>query len=262
MPHCCICHHDVDHWLPHPHRDRFADFIHLVETIGSDLAVYQCPHCRCTDRDRHLWLYLQAAGVMQSIPGARVLHLAPEAHLELMIDALSPARYVRGDLYPIRVGHHRLDAEQLPFADGEFELIICNHVLEHVADPQRALREFYRCLVPDGLLIAQTPYSSRLKTTFEIDGPVSAEFAQRFYGQEDHVRLFGNDIEHHFHAAGFAGRLLLHESLLSGVDARASGCNPREPLFAFWKPGALQAGDPTQSDPIQSDVPSSRKVAC
>jgi SAM-dependent methyltransferase len=239
MPHCCICRHDVEQWLPHPHRERFSEFIHLVETIGSDLAVYQCPHCRCTDRDRHLWLYLQAAGIRQAIPGARVLHLAPEAHLERLIDALAPARYVRGDLHPTRAGHLRIDAEQLPFAAGDFDLIICNHVLEHVASPQRALSEFHRCLVPGGVLIAQTPYSSRLKTTLEVDGPVSPEFAHRFYGQEDHVRLFGNDIERYFRAAGFDGQLLRHESLLPDVDAQHSGCNAREPLFAFWRPSVV-----------------------
>ena len=243
MPHCCICRHDIDQWLPHPHRDRFSEFFHLVETIGSDLAVYQCPQCGCTDRDRHLWLFLHAAGVLNAIAGARVLHLAPEAHLERLIEALAPARYLRGDLHPLRAGHSKLDAEQLPFADGEFDLIVCNHVLEHVADPQRALGEFHRCLVAGGLLIAQTPYSARLKATFELDGPVSPEFAHLFYGQHDHVRLFGNDIERCFHAAGFDGRLLKHESLLPGVDARDSGCNPHEPLFAFWKP-AQQADRP------------------
>jgi len=240
MPHCSVCQQSVDRWLPHPHRDQRSEFMRAMATVGSDLMVYQCPACKCTDRDRHLWLYLQAAGVQQAIAGARVLHLAPELHLEVLIDALGPARYVRGDLHPTRAGHLRIDAEQLPFADGDFDLIICNHVLEHVASPQRALSEFHRCLVPAGVLIAQTPYSSRLKTTFEVDGPVSADFARQYFGQEDHVRLFGADIERYFHAAGFDGRLLQHDALLAGVDAHDSGCNAHEPLFAFWKPAVAQ----------------------
>jgi hypothetical protein len=241
MPHCVICDQDVDRWLPHPHRERHSEFMRLVQTVGSDLAVYQCPACHCTDRDRHLWLYLRAAGVLQAIPGARVLHMAPELHLEQLIGALGPSHYVRGDLHPMRAGHVRLDIHQIPFGEGEFDLIICNHVLEHVAEPQRALAELHRCLTPAGLLIAQTPYSSRLKTTFEVEGSVTPEFAHQFYGQEDHVRLFGADIACHFRAAGFEGQLLAHSALLPNVQASDWGCNASEPLFAFWKPAAASA---------------------
>jgi SAM-dependent methyltransferase len=237
VPHCVICDQDVDRWLPHPHREQRSAFMQSMRTVGSDLAVYQCPACGCTDRDRHLWLYLRAAGVLQAVAGACVLHLAPEPVLERLIAALGPARYVRGDLHPARAGHLKLDVEQLPFADGEFDLIICNHVLEHVAAPQRALAELHRCLTPAGLLIAQTPYSSRLKCTFEVDGAITPEFAREFYGQEDHVRLFGADIASHFRAAGFDGQLLQHDAVLPHVSAADWGCNAEEPLFAFWKPG-------------------------
>ena len=109
-----------------------------MHTVGSDLAVYQCPACHCTDRDRHLWLYLRAAGVLQAVAGARVLHLAPEPVLERLITTLGPASYVRGDLHPTQAGHLKLDVEQLPFAEGEFDLVICNHVLSTL--PCRGVR--------------------------------------------------------------------------------------------------------------------------
>jgi len=238
MLRCCICRQAVDRWLPHPLIDQRSEFMKLMDTIGSDLSVYQCPECGCNDRDRHLWLYLSAVGVLQDVRGTCVLHLAPEAHLEQLIAALQPAEYVRGDLHPLREGHVEIDVERLPFADARFDLIICNHVLEHVASPQRALAELHRCLRPASLLIAQTPYSPRLKQTFELNEPVTAEFAKLFYGQEDHVRLFGADIVQYFHAAGFMGELLEHDTLLAGLDPKDHGCNRREPLFAFWKPPA------------------------
>jgi SAM-dependent methyltransferase len=241
MPRCSVCQQSVDRWLPHPHIGLRSDFIRTIDMVGSDLTVYQCPACRCTDRDRHLWLYLQAAGLQQAIAGARVLHIAPEWHLERLIEALGPSRYVRGDLNPTRAGHLQIDVEHLPFADAEFDMIICNHVLEHVADPARALAEFHRCIAPPGVLIAQTPYAARLRTTFEVEGPVSPQFARQFFDQDDHVRLFGGDIERYFRTAGFEGRLLRHDSLLPGVDPFDSGCNAHEPLFAFWKPAAPAA---------------------
>jgi len=240
MPQCCICQQTVERWSPHPHIEQRSEFMTMMETVGSDLSIYQCPACRCNDCDRHLWLYMSAVGVTQQIRGARVLHLAPEAHLERLIEALQPQQYVRGDLHPTRAHHLKIDAEQLQFADASFDLIICNHVLEHVANPLRALAEFHRCLQPGSVLIAQTPYAPKLMKTFEVDAPVTPQFAKLFYGQEDHVRLFGADIVDYFHAAGFAGEPLAHDTVLAGIDPQAYGCNRREPFFAFARTGAAQ----------------------
>ena len=234
-PWCCICGKAVTGWLPHPQRAQRSEFMKLMETVGSDLSVYQCPSCHCNDRDRHLWLYMQAAGIPRDLAGARVLHVAPERHLEALIAAHDPAAYVRGDLHPQRAGHVALNVEALDFGDGSFDLIVCNHVLEHVGDPDRALAELHRCLVPGGLLIAQTPYAPKLKHTLELNVPVSPEFARLFYGQEDHVRLFGLDLLDAFARAGFKGQAVAHEHLLPTVDPMRAGCNPREPFFAFHK---------------------------
>lgn len=236
MLRCSVCGHDVPAWKPHPHLDRFSDFMKLMQTIGSDMSHYQCPACGCNDRDRHLWLYFQAMGLPEQLRGAAVLHLAPERLLVPLIAACGPARYVCGDLQPTRPDHVRVDAQAMPFADGEFDLIIGNHLLEHVADPAKALAEFHRCLRPGGLLVAQTPYSPLLKKTFELKAFPGQAFATVFYGQDDHVRLFADDIVELFRAAGFEGDLLPHATVLPEVDARQAGVNEREPLFAFSKP--------------------------
>jgi SAM-dependent methyltransferase len=236
MPHCSVCEQTVSAWRPHPHIERRSEFMKLMQTVGSDLSVYQCPACGCTDRDRHLWLYLKTIGITASLRGARVLHLAPELALERKLMACDLGEYVRGDLHPSRAGLRRIDAENLPFGDGHFDLIVCNHVLEHVASPERALAEFRRCLKPRGVLIAQTPYAPLLKKTFEMKTAPTAEFARLFYGQDDHVRLFGDDIVDYFHASGFNGNLLPHDSVLPGVDAHEHGCNALEPLFFFSAP--------------------------
>jgi SAM-dependent methyltransferase len=235
MATCSICDQPVDHWLPHPQIAMRSEFMKLLGTVGSDLSVYQCPHCHSTDRDRHLWHYMRAVGLLKMLPSAQLLHIAPERPLELLIEAHKPMAYVRGDLQPRRDGHLKLDVEALPFDDGSFDLIICNHVLEHVADPARALAEFHRCLVPGGVLIAQTPFAPALKNTLELNRPVTPGFARLFYGQEDHVRLFGADIVDLFHAAGFAGEPLSHASVLGEMDARLQGCNAIEPFFAFTR---------------------------
>jgi SAM-dependent methyltransferase len=236
MPYCAICERPVDRWLPHPQRDRLGQFTRLLGAIGSDLERHSCPHCGCNDRDRHLWLYLQHVGLVDRIPGARILHVAPESHIELRIRALRPLDYVLGDLSPRRPEHRKLNVEKLPFEDGSFDLILCNHVLEHVADPDRAMAELARCLTPDGHLVAQTPYSPHLKWTFELNSNVSPQFAHLFYGQEDHVRLFGADLLARFHAAGLRGDLMPHARVLGDLSPQEYGCNEREPFFLFTNP--------------------------
>jgi len=233
---CCLCERPVDRWLPHPEQARRSEFMILMDAVGSDLSIFHCPHCGCTDRDRHLWMYMAAVGLPEQLAGARVLHLAPERPLEPKIEACGPASYVRGDLHPSRPHHQRLDAEALPFPDASFDLVIANHLLEHVAHPGRALAEFARCLAPGGLLIAQTPFAPHLRHTFELSTPATPDFARLFYGQEDHVRLFGQDIAEHFHAAGLRGALLPHAQLLADMDPLEFGCNRHEPFFAFSKP--------------------------
>ena len=232
---CCICGHAVQDWLPHPHIAGRSEFMKLLDAVGSDLSVYQCPACLSTDRDRHLWHYMNAIGVVDRMASMRVLHIAPERHIEALLLQVPPHEYVRGDLHPQQAEHCKLDVEHLTFEDARFDLIICNHVLEHVSSPARALAEFHRCLSPGGLLIAQTPYAPALRHTFETTGPVSPAFARLFYGQGDHVRLFGADIAQYFHAAGFSGEPLPHAVVLPGMDAAANGCNAREPFFCFSK---------------------------
>ena len=181
MPYCVICDQTVSGWVPHPLIEHRSEFMKILRTVGSDLSVYQCPNCGCNDRDRHLWLFLGAAGIPNALGTMRILHLAPELLLEPLIAARSPVEYVRGDLNPSRPGHQRIDTEALPFEDNRFDLILCNHVLEHVSDPMRALRELHRCLRPGGTLVAQTPYSPMLRRTLEITEKPTPEFARLFF---------------------------------------------------------------------------------
>jgi SAM-dependent methyltransferase len=125
--------------------------------------------------------------------------------------------------------------------DGSFDLVIGNHLLEHVDDPACALREFSRVLRPGGLLVAQTPYSPLLKKTFELKGRPGPEFAALFYGQSDHVRLFADDIGELFRGAGFEGELLPHDTVLPQVQGIEAGVNVREPFFVFNKPAEAVA---------------------
>ncbi|HVW53248.1 MAG TPA: methyltransferase domain-containing protein [Trinickia sp.] len=233
---CVVCEQPVAKWLAHPEANKTdRAFMKQVESIGSTLEHHQCPNCGCNDRERHLWLYLAFSRILEDVSQKRVLHIAPEPGIEQRIRRLSPGEYVGGDLSPRLPHHRRLNVEHLDFPDGYFDIIICNHVLEHVGDPDAALAEFNRCLAPGGHLIAQTPYSPLLRNTFELNKPVTPAFATHYFGQSDHVRLFGADIVDRFRSAGLAGDLYAHDSVLGQVDPETYGCNGREPFFFFTK---------------------------
>lgn len=236
QPFCVVCEQPVAGWLPHPQAGA-ADrtFMQQVESVDATFEHLACPSCGCTDHDRHLWLYLAFSRLLEDAPRKRILHIAPEADIESRIRRLEPLAYVTADPAP-RASHRRsIDVEALDFPDGHFDLIICNHVLDRVGNPDRALAELSRCLAPNGHLVAQTPYSPVLRNTFELSKPVSAAFAAYYFGESDHVRLFGADIAERFQAAGLTGQLYQHETVLTDIDPKTFGCDAREPFFLFSK---------------------------
>lgn len=235
MKHCIICNQSVSEWKAHPNITRRSEFTTLLEVVGSDLSIYECPACGCNDRERHLWLYMDSVGIINAINGMRVLHVAPEPHIEKLISSYNPKEYVCGDLLPQKSTHCKIDIQNLKYESDYFNLIICNHVLEHVSEPEIAVKEMKRCLTAGGFLIAQTPYSPLLKKTFELNIKPSEDFAKLFFGQEDHVRLFGKDINKIFINAGLTGEMLSHEIVLKGIDSSKAGINAKEPFFLYTK---------------------------
>jgi glycosyltransferase involved in cell wall biosynthesis len=251
---CTLCDSSVSAWLPHPQINAIdVEFLSQVDSVGSRLDKHLCPRCYSNDRDRHLWLYLQNSGLLENVGGKRILHIAPEATIEPRIRALNPLEYIGGDLYPRQAHHRKINVEALDFPDGHFDLIICNHVLEHVNHPQHALAEFQRVLKPAGMLVAQTPYSPVLKHTFELNRPAEVSFAIRYFGQDDHVRLFGADIVDLFRAAGLNGDLYPHAAVLDDIDPDAFGVNGKEPFFLFSRGAAPQFG--RVQNEVTADVP-------
>jgi hypothetical protein len=239
---CVFCQSEVEAWLPfHIRASDISSFLIRVETVGSDVERFCCPRCSSTDRERHLRLFLERLRIMEPIRGGSVLHMAPEARLREYIQSCDVARYVMGDLVPSDNSVQRIDLQHLPFPDETFDLVICNHVLEHVDDAGAALGEIHRVLRPGGRAICQTPFARRLTNTLEDPLLQSTDDRLFFYGQEDHVRLFGSNIERFFRSAGFTGRLVPHLEILPDVDPELLGVNEKEPFFDFVK-GPLQIG--------------------
>ncbi len=231
---CVLCGRRVGRFLPYEGGKKSVPrLLPALDCVGSDADNFECPYCGAHDRERHLFLYLQAAGLLSNLTGKAVLHLAPERRLPAKILAAGPSCYIRGDLFPSSAEEMRIDIEDMPFEDESFDLFIANHVLEHVNDELAALAEIRRVLKSRGYAVLQTPFSRMLTHTWHDPGINTPKARVQAYGQNDHVRLFGRDIFERIAAAGFESHRAEHDELLSGVDAREFGVNPAEPFFLF-----------------------------
>ncbi len=235
---CCVCGKTFFRFSKYRGGwDVFSAYLHNVKWTGSDFDNFWCPFCRSHDRERHLILFFEKLGFWDRLAGAAILHFAPEKRLAIRIEACRPARYVKGDLVPAREGVEKMDVTAIPYAADTFDWVLCNHVLEHVPDDARALREIYRVLKPGGTAILQTPYASGLAKTLEDAAEIDTDEKRvEFYGQEDHIRLYGRDLFDRIRAAGFALELKRHDECLPDVDAQRFGVNRDEPLFLCVKP--------------------------
>ncbi len=231
--HCVFCNQSVADWLPFHFTEKdFSPFLLKVGITGSNLRRFYCPHCRSIDRERHLKLFFDRLQIWDCFKGA-LLHLAPEPTLGAAILKYGPSRYVTGDLQPKHSSIEKIDIEAIPYPDATFDVVICNHVLEHVNRPAVALSEVWRVLRRSGRFICQTPFARRLSATLEDPLLQSEDDRIFFYAQHNHLRLFGLDIEQLIRQAGFVGCLRPHDELLPGIDPEEFGVNELEPFFDF-----------------------------
>jgi SAM-dependent methyltransferase len=162
----------------------------------------KCPRCSSYDRERLIYLYLKRkTGVFRD--KVKLLHVAPEENLRKTFLAHPNIDYLSADLdSPLAMV--RMDVTRIPYEDSSFDMVVCNHVLEHVPDDRRAMRELYRVLKPGGWAVLQVPVALALDKTTEDPGVTSPEERERLFGQRDHVRLYGRDYKDRLEGAGFS----------------------------------------------------------
>ena len=161
-----------------------------------------CPRCSSTDRERLLYLFLKSSTPLFS-QRLKVLHVAPEPRLQRILSAQSFLEYITADLSAALV-MIRVDLVKAGLRSNLFDVIICNHVLEHISDDGKAMKELLRILKPDGWAILQVPLSLSLTDTLEDPNVTDPQERRRRYGQEDHVRIYAaHDYRLRLEKAGF-----------------------------------------------------------
>jgi len=212
-----------------------------LDIVGSDIDNFGCPFCSCHDRERHFFAYFDKLNLWPR-ENANILHFAPENHLYKKFVSCNLLEYVKADWEPdlyINRGIQdvkKINLMEISFADNYFDIVICNHILEHVPDMQKSLTEIYRVLKSGGFAILQTPFSKLLHKHFEDPGIATDEQRDFFYGQNDHVRIvsekqFLNDLKN----AGFKLAVVRHEDVFDSNFAKIYGMNSREDLIRVVK---------------------------
>ena len=166
-----------------------------------------CPKCLSLERHRLLWHYLMNNDIererIKNLP--TILHIAPEVCLMREFKRIylsAPQNYITADLESPLADMH-FDVQQIPMADSSVDIIICNHLLEHVESDHKALKEMYRIMRPGGLGIMLAPIDYTLETTFEDDTITDPKQRAEVFGQYDHRRIYGKDYLERLRAAGF-----------------------------------------------------------
>lgn len=159
-----------------------------------------CPNCLSLERHRLLWLYLKEKTTFFT-DNLKVIHFAPEQPFLKRFKSLKNLDYTTADLdSPIADLH--LDITNINLPDNSYDVLICNHVLEHVNDVNKAFAEIQRILKPDGWAILMVPINPNVDT-FEDLTITDPKERERLFGQYDHVRQFGRDYTEVLEKAGF-----------------------------------------------------------
>lgn len=178
------------------------------EITGAGQRYGGCLKCGSTDRERLVFAYLKHEMALFENPEKfKVLHIAPEYHLSRLMLGLNMKRYDCGDLFTEGYSYEKhvanMDILSIPKPDKAYNLIICNHVLEHIADDSFAMKELNRVLDDSGRAILQVPIATNVKDTLEDPMIISADDREKYYTRHDHVRLYGLDYKERLETVGF-----------------------------------------------------------
>ena len=181
------------------------------------------------------WYIVNKTNILNLDKTINLLHVAPERNLQKILKSFSNIEYVSGDLNPLVNWDVILDITDIKFKDNFFDVIICNHILEHIEDDRKAMRELFRVLRPKGIAILQVPISKNAKKTFEDFTITPPKERERYFGQKDHVRIYGKDYKNRLESIVFKVEFYDIKKELKIKYIRKYGLNENEILYVCKK---------------------------
>ena len=187
-------------FLSEQHKYQHIHNPYLSET--ANIEFYSCYNCWASDRDRLYALYLD--GYFKNHPTASFLDIAPAPALSKYIKNHKSVQYRSMDLFMEGVDD-RLDITDMhAYENGKFDFVMCSHVLEHIPDDRKAMGELYRVMKPGGKGIMMVPINLGVEQTLEDPAITSVGDRWKYFGQDDHVRMYARkDFIERLEASGF-----------------------------------------------------------
>ena len=193
---------------------------------------YRCPCCNAIDRMR--WQKYVVDNYLEYINfKGTIIHFAPEKMLSDYYRNKSEKGYFSADISKEKADFV-VDITDIFFKDKYFDVVIANHVLEHILDEKKAVSEILRVLKDDGVWMFSVPYATDVNT-FESDLELSPEERLREFGQKDHVRLYGKDYINRFKSYGLAINVYEPENLCSTSIIEKYGFLPKDMILVASK---------------------------
>lgn len=158
-----------------------------------------CPNCGSLSRDRRLYLLLKNNFLLQD---TKVLDFSPSRCLSRKLKKNQDIEYISTDLSGNFNADYRYDITNIAINSETIDLIICYHVLEHIEDDLKAMKELFRILKPSGKAIIQTPFKEG--EIYENTTIKSPKDRLKHFGQDDHVRIYSvNGLKERLESIGF-----------------------------------------------------------
>jgi len=161
------------------------------------------PSTLSLERHRLMWLFLKnETSFFTSSKKIKTLHIAPEQCFLKIFKKQKNLDYVTSDLES-PIADVKADICNLPFKDDSFDVVFCNHVLEHIPDDKKAMQELFRVLKKGGFGVFQIPQDMSRENTFEDASITDKKERTKIFGQYDHVRVYGRDYFNKLRSVGF-----------------------------------------------------------
>lgn len=193
-----------------------------------------CPNCLSLERHRMIWYYLKNKTDFFTA-SYKVLHIAPEQHFYARFKKMANLEYVTADMES-PLADIKLDVQQMPFEDNSFDVVMCNHVFEHVPNDKKAMREILRVLKPGGWAIMQVPQREGLKETYEDLSITDPKERTKHFGQYDHLRIYGDNYGEILKSQGFDLKEINLQTEIGKELSEKFGFPKNELLYVGFKP--------------------------
>lgn len=192
----------------------------------------KCMYCGAVERHRLTWVYFEKKTDLFDGKEKQMLHVAPEPIFERQLRQHVGDGYLTADLYNPRA-MVKMDITDIQYPDESFDVVYCSHVLEHIPDDLRAMRELRRVLKKDGWAILLVPIAA--KKTYEDPSITSPSDRLAHFGQSDHVRKYGPDYVDRLIEAGFEVRISAPTDFLTDEEIEIMGIDTSENIYFCTK---------------------------